>query len=79
MEYKQTLNMGKSGFPMRAGLPKREPDMLKGWYDMDLYHKMIARNEGKPEAALPKIDREEGKAARLGGFNHFITVHSVMP
>ena len=25
MEYKSTLNMSKSGFPMRAGLPKREP------------------------------------------------------
>ena len=31
MEYKKTLNMPKSGFPMRAGLPKREPDMLKHW------------------------------------------------
>ena len=29
MEYKQTLNMNKSGFPMRGGLPMREPDMLK--------------------------------------------------
>ena len=29
MEYKKTLNMPKSGFPMRAGLPKREPEMLK--------------------------------------------------
>ena len=27
MEYKQTLNMNKSGFPMRGGLPMREPDM----------------------------------------------------
>ena len=31
MEYKKTLNMTKSGFPMRAGLPKREPEMLKHW------------------------------------------------
>ena len=28
MDYKSTLNMPKSGFPMRAGLPKREPEML---------------------------------------------------
>ena len=26
MDYKATLNMPKSGFPMRAGLPKREPE-----------------------------------------------------
>ena len=36
MEYKKTLNMSKSGFPMRGGLPMREPDMLQQWYDMDL-------------------------------------------
>ena len=29
MEYKKTLNMPKGGFPMRAGLAQREPDMLK--------------------------------------------------
>ena len=29
MEYKKTLNMSKSGFPMRGGLPMREPDMLQ--------------------------------------------------
>ena len=36
MEYKQTLNMGKSGFPMRAGLPNREPGMLENWQKLDL-------------------------------------------
>ena len=35
MEYKKTLNMTKSGFPMRAGLPKREPEMLKHWEELD--------------------------------------------
>ena len=48
MEYKQTLNMNKSGFPMRGGLPMREPDMLKHWYDMDLYNELLKKNEGKP-------------------------------
>lgn len=37
---------------MRAGLPKREPDMLQAMYDHDLYHKMVARNEGKPKFVL---------------------------
>ena len=31
ISMKKTLNMPKSGFPMRAGLPMREPDMLKHW------------------------------------------------
>ena len=48
MEYKKTLNMPKSGFPMRAGLPKREPDMLKHWEELDLYNELLKKNEGKP-------------------------------
>lgn len=48
MEYKNTLNMPKSGFPMRAGLPMREPDMLKHWEDLDLYNELLKKNEGKP-------------------------------
>ena len=51
-DYNSTLNLPKTEFPMRAGLPKREPDMLQGWYDMDLYAKMVERNEGKPQFNL---------------------------
>ena len=52
MDYKQTLNMPKSGFPMRAGLPMREPEMLRRWEEMDLYGEMLKKNEGKPRFAL---------------------------
>ncbi|MBR2896722.1 MAG: isoleucine--tRNA ligase [Oscillospiraceae bacterium] len=48
MEYKNTLNMPKSGFPMRAGLPQREPDMLAHWNELDLYNALLKKNEGKP-------------------------------
>ena len=48
MEYKKTLNMPKSGFPMRAGLPKREPEMLRYWEQLDLYNELLKKNEGKP-------------------------------
>ncbi|MGI6013295.1 MAG: isoleucine--tRNA ligase [Oscillospiraceae bacterium] len=51
-DYNKTVNLPKTEFPMRAGLPKREPEMLQSWYDMDLYHKMIARNQGKPTFIL---------------------------
>ena len=43
MEYKQTLNMNKSGFPMRGGLPMREPDMLKHWQELDLYNELLKK------------------------------------
>jgi len=52
MEYKKTLNMPKSGFPMRAGLPKREPEMLRYWQELDLYNELLKKNEGKPLFSL---------------------------
>ena len=52
MDYKQTLNMPKSGFPMRAGLPNREPEMLKKWEELDVYHELLKKNEGKPRFSL---------------------------
>ena len=47
-DYKDTLLMPKTDFPMRAGLPMREPGMLENWYAMDLYHELLKKNEGKP-------------------------------
>ena len=52
MDYNKTINLPQTEFPMRAGLPKREPEMLKAMYDKDLYHKMVQRNEGKPSFVL---------------------------
>lgn len=52
MDYNQTVHLPQTDFPMRAGLPKREPDMLKEMYDHDLYHKLIQKNEGKPTFVL---------------------------
>lgn len=41
MDYKDTLNMMKTDFPMRANLPQREPEILKDWYDNNLYEKLM--------------------------------------
>ena len=51
-DYNKTLNLPKTEFPMRANLPKREPEMLKRWYDMDLYGEMLKKNEGHPLFSL---------------------------
>ena len=48
MDYNKTINLPKTDFPMRAGLPKREPEMLKRWEAEDLYHELLKKNEGKP-------------------------------
>ena len=52
MDYNKTINLPKTDFPMRAGLPAREPDMLKHWEDLDLYHELLKKNEGKPLYSL---------------------------
>ena len=51
-DYNATLNLPKTDFPMRAGLPKREPDMLKRWEDEKLYEELLKKNEGKPRFSL---------------------------
>ena len=37
MDYKQTLNLPATDFPMKANLVQKEPEMLEGWEEMDLY------------------------------------------
>ena len=51
-DYNATLNLPKTDFPMRAGLPKREPEMLKRWEEEHLYEEMLKKNEGKPRFSL---------------------------
>ena len=48
MDYNQTLNLPKTDFPMRAGLPKREPEFLARWEANDQYKKLMEHNDGKP-------------------------------
>ncbi len=47
-DYNATLNLPKTDFPMRAGLPKSEPVTLKNWEDEKIYDKLMELNEGKP-------------------------------
>ena len=52
MDYNKTINLPKTDFPMRAGLPKREPEMLKRWQEQDVYNELLKKNEGKPRFNL---------------------------
>jgi len=47
VDYKNTLNLPETGFPMRGDLAKREPAMLKNWYDKNLYGKIRQAGKGK--------------------------------
>jgi len=51
-DYKTTVFLPKTDFPMRAGLPKREPLLLDRWNRMDLFRKQREVSEGKPQFVL---------------------------
>ncbi|MEI4831105.1 isoleucine--tRNA ligase [Bacillus sp. FJAT-53711] len=48
MDYKDTLLMPKTEFPMRGNLPKREPVMQEKWAEMNIYEKVQERTKGRP-------------------------------
>ena len=51
-DYKTTINLPKTSFPMKANLPVREPNILKYWQSLDIYQKISANNVGKPQYIL---------------------------
>ena len=48
IDYNATMNLPKTDFPMRAGLPQREPEMIKKWQDEELYQKLMEKNKDLP-------------------------------
>ena len=52
MEYKDTLNLPQTKFPMKADLPRREPEMLKSWEENGLYKAILSKGKGKPKYIL---------------------------
>uniref|UniRef100_UPI003F68C076 isoleucine--tRNA ligase n=1 Tax=Streptococcus pluranimalium TaxID=82348 RepID=UPI003F68C076 len=52
MKLKDTLNLGKTAFPMRAGLPNKEPQWQAAWEEAAIYQKRQELNEGKPSFHL---------------------------
>ena len=52
MNYKETLNLPHTDFPMKADLPRREPLFLKRWAEMDLYGRIRAQSQGRPKFVL---------------------------
>ena len=47
IDYKKTVCLPQTDFPMKAGLPKREPELLQRWVDIDLWGKMRAASKGR--------------------------------
>ena len=47
-KWKDTLNLPRTGFPMKAQLKKKEPQILQKWLDMDIYQKILDARKGSP-------------------------------
>jgi isoleucyl-tRNA synthetase len=52
IDYRETVFLPKTDFAMKAGLPEREPALLKRWEDMGLYGKLREQSRGKPKYVL---------------------------
>ncbi len=52
MDYKKTLNLPKTKFPMKANLARREPEILKKWSAMDLYGRLREAGQERPKFIL---------------------------
>jgi len=52
MDYKDTLNLPQTDFPMKANLSAREPELLEKWDKMGLYHRLREMSKGRPRYIL---------------------------
>ena len=52
IDYSSTLFLPQTDFPMRAGLPKKEPELVARWQEMDLYKRLREAAAGRPKYVL---------------------------
>jgi isoleucyl-tRNA synthetase len=52
VDYRKTLNLGKTSFPMKANLPRLEPEIQRFWGEIDLYRTVQAARQGAPKFIL---------------------------
>jgi isoleucyl-tRNA synthetase len=50
VDYKDTVNLPKTGFAMKANLPQREPEILAGWEEQAIFQRLVAQNAARPGA-----------------------------
>lgn len=52
-DYKSTVRLPQTDFPMKGNLPTKEPEILKQWEEKKIYQKMVAKNAGKKPFVFP--------------------------
>jgi isoleucyl-tRNA synthetase len=50
VDYKDTVHLPKTDFPMKANLPQREPELLRAWEEEKVFAKLVERNAARPGA-----------------------------
>jgi isoleucyl-tRNA synthetase len=51
VDYKDTIHLPKTDFPMKANLPQREPEILRQWEEQAIFQRLVAQNAGRAGAA----------------------------
>jgi isoleucyl-tRNA synthetase len=80
-DYRSTLILPKTDFPMRAELPKREPERVAWWHDERVYERRLARNAANPPWILHDGPPYANGGVHMGGFLNrvlkdiFVKVH----
>jgi len=74
-DYKDTLNLPKTDFPMRGNLANREPEFLKRWYEIDLYKKIRELSE---QQNRPKFHLHDGPPYANGSIHLGHAVNKVL-
>jgi len=47
VDYKETVNLPRTGFPMKGNLPQREPEILRQWEEQAIFQRLVAQNAGR--------------------------------
>ena len=71
--FKDTLNMPITDFPMRGNLGQKEPTIQAEWNEMDLYQLIMKKNEGKPSYIL-----HEGPPYANGSIHAGLAMHKIL-
>ena len=53
VNYKETVNLPKTNFPMKANLPQKEPQMIEAWDKGNIYQRILDKNKGQPTFCMP--------------------------
>jgi isoleucyl-tRNA synthetase len=72
-DYRDTLRLPKTAFPMKAGLPKREPEMLERWAKLDLYDRLRKESAGREKFVFHNGPPYANGAIHMGhALNHIL-------